>query len=159
MGSSPNDKDIYVTEEGLYKVKQDLEYLKTTKRKEIAHRIASAKELGDLSENAEYSEAKEEQSIIEGKILELEETLRRVKVIQKPKGSKTVVIGSHVTVEREDGGVQEFDIVGSNEADPATGRISNESPLGRTFLGHKVNDAVSVVVPKGVLRYTIRKVG
>lgn len=153
------DKEIYVTPEGLEKIKGDLEYLKTTKRKEIAGRIASAKELGDLSENAEYSEAKEEQSLVESKVLELEETLRRVKLIQKPKGSTTVVIGSHIVVEDEAGQKREFDIVGSNEANPADGKISNESPLGKAFLGHKLNDVVTVIVPKGTTKYTIKKIG
>lgn len=152
------DKAIYVTKEGLEKLKTDLEYLKTTKRKEIANRIASAKELGDLSENAEYSEAKEEQSLVESKILELEETMRHVIVIAKAKGSTTVVIGSHIVVQSAAGQDQTFDIVGSNEAEPAAGKISNESPLGKAFLGHKLNDIISVTVPKGTSEYTIKKI-
>ncbi|EKD76533.1 MAG: Transcription elongation factor [uncultured bacterium] len=152
------DKEIYVTPEGLEKLKSELEYLKTTKRKDIAGRIATAKELGDLSENAEYSEAKEEQSLVESRVLELEETLRRVKMIEKNKSSKTVVIGSHITVSDKANKNHEFDIVGSNEADPANGKISNESPLGKAFLGHKVGDEVKVVVPKGTLLYTLKKI-
>lgn len=152
------DKDIYVTQEGLDKLKSELDYLRTTKRKDIAGRIASAKELGDLSENAEYSEAKEEQSLVESRILELEETLRRVKMIEKHTGSKTVVIGSHITVVDQNKISREFDIVGSNEADPAAGKISNESPLGRSFLGHRVGDAIKVTVPKGTVTYTLKKV-
>jgi len=152
------DKDIYVTQEGLEKLKSELEYLKTTKRKDIAGRIASAKELGDLSENAEYSEAKEEQSLVESRVLELEETLRRVKMIEKQVGSKTVVIGSHITVVDQAKASREFDIVGSNEADPAAGKISNESPLGRAFLGHKVGDELKVNVPKGTVSYTLKKI-
>lgn len=152
------DKEIYVTPEGLEKLKGDLEYLKTTKRKEIAGRIASAKELGDLSENAEYSDAKEEQGLIETKILELEESLRNAKVITKAKGSKTVVIGSHMVVTDPDGKQHEFDLVGSNEADPANGKISNESPLGKAFLGHEAGDKVTVTVPKGAIVYTLKKV-
>lgn len=152
------DKDIYVTQEGLEKLKSELEYLKTTKRKDIAGRIASAKELGDLSENAEYSEAKEEQSLVESRVLELEETLRRVKMIEKQVGSKTVVIGSHITVVDQAKATREFDIVGSNEADPAAGKISNESPLGRAFLGHKVGDELKVSVPKGTVNYTLKKI-
>ncbi|EKD78494.1 MAG: Transcription elongation factor [uncultured bacterium] len=152
------DKEIYVTAEGLEKLKSDLEYFKTTKRKDIASRIASAKELGDLSENAEYSDAKEEQALVEGKILELEETLRNVTLIQKPKGSKTVVIGSHIAVVDPDGKQLEFDVVGSNEADPGAGTISNESPLGKAFLGRKVGDEVAVTVPKGTITYTLKKV-
>lgn len=152
------DKDIYVTQEGLDKLKSELDYLKTTKRKDIAGRIASAKELGDLSENAEYSEAKEEQSLVESRILELEETLRRVKMIEKHTGSKTVVIGSRITVIDQNKEKRDFDIVGSNEADPAAGKISNESPLGRAFLGHKVGDDIKVTVPKGTVTYSLKKV-
>lgn len=152
------DKDIYVTQEGLDKLKSELDYLKTTKRKDIAGRIASAKELGDLSENAEYSEAKEEQSLVESRILELEETLRRVKMIEKHTGSKIVVIGSHITVIDQNKEKREFDIVGSNEADPATGKISNESPLGRAFLGHQAGDDIKVSVPKGMVTYTLKKI-
>jgi transcription elongation factor GreA len=152
------DKDIYVTQEGLDKLKSELEYLKTTKRKDIAGRIASAKELGDLSENAEYSEAKEEQSLVESRILELEETLRRVKMIEKHKGAKTVMIGSNITVLDQAQHTQQFDIVGSNEADPAAGKISNESPLGKAFLGRKVGDAIAVAVPRGTVTYTLKKI-
>lgn len=152
------DKAIYATPEGLEKIKGELDYLKTTKRKDIAGRIASAKELGDLSENAEYSDAKEEQALVEGKILELEETLRNVILIHKPKGSKTVVMGSHIAVEDPMGKKHEFDMVGSNEANPSEGKISNESPLGKAFLGHKVGDAVTVLVPKGSVVYSLKKV-
>lgn len=152
------EKEIYVTPEGLEKLKNDLEYLKTTKRKEIANRIASAKELGDLSENAEYSDAKEEQALMETKVLELEESLRNAKVITKAKGSKNVMIGSHMTVVDANGKTHEFDLVGSNEADPANGKISNESPLGKAFLGHEAGDKVTVSVPKGSVVYTLKKV-
>lgn len=153
-----NAKAIYVSKDGLEKLKQELEYLKTTKRKEIAHRIASAKELGDLSENAEYSDAKEEQGLVETRVLELEDTLRNVQVIQKPKSSHTVVIGSVIAVSAADGATQTFEIVGSNEADPVAGKISNESPLGKAFLGHKIDDTVSVTVPKGIMSFSIKKI-
>lgn len=152
------DKTTYVTPEGLEKLKSDLEYLKTTKRKDIASRIASAKELGDLSENAEYSDAKEEQALVETKILEMEENLRNVQLITKAKGSKTVVIGSRIVVVDATDKQFTFDVVGSNEADPAGGKISNESPLGKAFLGHKVGDQVLVAVPKGTITYTLKKV-
>ncbi|MBI2415103.1 MAG: transcription elongation factor GreA [Candidatus Kerfeldbacteria bacterium] len=152
------DKTTYVTEEGLAKLKQELDYLKTTKRKEIAHRIASAKELGDLSENAEYSDAKEEQGLIENRILELEETLRHIEVIKKPKKSTTVVIGSVIEVSNDTGKKQQFTIVGSKEAAPGDGKISNESPLGRAFLGRKLDEQVTVTVPRGTMIYTISKI-
>ena len=153
-----SEKTTYVTEEGLEKLQNELEYLKTTKRKEIAGRIASAKELGDLSENAEYSDAKEEQSLVEGKILELEEELRHIELISKPTSSSIVVIGSTVKVKDESGNTPEYQIVGSNEANPAEGKISNESPLGKAFLGTKVGDEVSIEVPKGVVKYTVKKI-
>lgn len=152
------DKTTYVTEEGLVKLKNELEYLKTTKRKEIAHRIASAKELGDLSENAEYSDAKEEQALMESRILDVEETLRHVEVIVKPKRSSVVVIGTVIEVSNADGQKQTFELVGSNESDPVTGKISNESPLGKAFLGHKVGDSVAVTIPRGATTYTINKI-
>ncbi|MFA6474610.1 MAG: transcription elongation factor GreA [Patescibacteria group bacterium] len=152
------NKETFVTPEGLEKLKSDLEYFKTTKRKDISSRIASAKELGDLSENAEYSDAKEEQVLVETKILELEEAIRNAKLITKAKGSKTVVIGSSITVTNPAGKELKYDVVGSNEADPANGKISNESPMGKAFLGHKVGDKVTVAVPKGNIIYTLTKV-
>jgi transcription elongation factor GreA len=114
--------------------------------------------LGDFTENDEYSEAKEEQSLVESRILELEETLRRVKMIEKHKGAKTVMIGSNITVLDQAQHTQQFDIVGSNEADPAAGKISNESPLGKAFLGRKVGDAIAVAVPRGTVTYTLKKI-
>jgi transcription elongation factor GreA len=152
------DKTNYTTLEGLEKLQRELEYLKTTKRKEIASRIASAKELGDLSENAEYSDAKEEQGLLENRILEVEELLRNIQIIKKPKKSTTVVIGSMIDVIATDGIAMQYEIVGSNEADPSNGKISNESPLGRAFLGHKLEDEVTVNVPKGAMTFTIKKI-
>ncbi len=152
------DKTIYSTPEGVEKLQTELEYLKTTKRKEIAGRIASAKELGDLSENAEYSDAKEEQGLIESRVLEIEEILRNVQLIKKPKKSSVVVIGSKINTTTSKGSAMTYEIVGSTEADPLVGKISNESPLGKAFLGHKVDDTISVVVPKGTMTYTIKKI-
>lgn len=150
-------KPAYVSEEGLEKLKSELNYLKTTKRKDIAGRIATAKELGDLSENAEYSDAKEEQGLVETRILELEETMRHVELVKKPKKSSTVVIGTSVEVKTADKSFT-FEIVGSNEADPGNGKISNESPLGSALLGKKVGDSVDVKAPSGVIHYTITKI-
>lgn len=151
------DKTIYSTPEGVEKLKAELEHLKTSKRKEIAGRIASAKELGDLSENAEYSDAKDEQALMESRVLEIEEILRNIQIIQKPKKSSVAVIGSKLEV-TVDGKKMVFEIVGSTEASPLEGKISNESPLGKALLGHKVDEAVSVVVPKGTITYTIKKI-
>ncbi len=147
----------YLSPEGLEKLKRELEELKTVKRREIAMRLEAAKALGDLSENAEYQEAKEAQSLNEANIQELEEVLRDVVVIQKPVNSATVQIGSTVEVESARGR-ETFTIVGSEEADPLNGRISNESPMGQAFLGAKAGDEVDMKTPGGNSRYKIRKI-
>jgi len=144
----------YLTPEGFEKIKQELHYLKNTKRKEVIDRIQAAKELGDLSENAEYSDAKDEQSFIEGKILELENLINKAQVITEHQNLNEVGIGCTIAIDC-DGKKQEFTIVGSNEADPSKGYISNESPMGRAFLGKKIGDVVEVKAPKGALRCTI----
>ena len=132
--------------------------LKTVKRHETAERVDAARSLGDLSENAEYQEAKQQLSWIEGRVLQLQEMLKNVSVIEEERGASGVVnIGSTVTVE-SGGKKKDFQIVGSNEADPAAGRISNESPIGSSFLGHKKGDAVSVATPGGTTTYTIAEV-
>jgi transcription elongation factor GreA len=141
---------IYVTSKGLSEVKSELEYLKKTKRIDIAERIQRAREFGDLSENSEYDAALEDQSLIENRIAELENTLKRVKVIADTHKNDFVVIGSTVTVEM-DGEVDEFTIVGRVEADPSKKRISNESPLGSAILGAKAGETVEVATP--IVRY------
>ncbi len=146
----------FVTAEGLEKLHAELHQLKTQKRKELADRIQDAKELGDLSENAEYQEAKNEQSFVEGRIAEIESTLKNVEIITHSH-SGIVQIGSTVDVEFH-GKKQAFTIVGSNEADPATGRISNASPLGQAFLGHKVGDSTTVKTPSGAVEAKILKI-
>lgn len=149
------DKVHYVTAEGLEKLKAELHDLKTVKRHETAERVDAARSLGDLSENAEYQEAKQQLSWIEGRVLQIQEMLKNVSVIEEERGASGVVnIGSTVVVE-SGGKKKEFQIVGSNEADPAAGRISNESPTGSSFLGHKKGDAVSVTTPGGTTTYTI----
>lgn len=152
-----NEKQTYITDEGLEKLKQELEYLKNTKRKEVAERIAAAKELGDLSENAEYSEAKDEQSFTENRVAELESIVRSVKIIKKNKKISAVQVGSNIEVENN-GKVTKYSIVGSNEANPINGKISNESPLGKAFLGHKVGEEINVEVPKGKIKFKILKI-
>lgn len=147
----------YISPEGLEKLKKELGHLKTTKRQEIAERLETAKQLGDLSENAEYQEAKEAQSLNEAQVLELEETLRNIVVIRKPTNLNIVQVGATVDVESEHG-KEVFTIVGSEEADPAKGKISNESPLGRAFLGKKVGDAADVKTPVGMVSYKIQKI-
>lgn len=146
----------YLTREGYLKLKNELEYLKTVARKEVIERIASAKELGDLKENAEYAEAKDDQGMIESKILEIEETLKKAEIIEDSKPGKQSVVGVGSTVIVScDSKKCEYMIVGTDEADPASWRISYESPLGRAFLHKKAGDKVSVKVPKGEFVYSI----
>lgn len=147
----------YLSQEGLEQHRQELEDLRF-KRQEIAKRLEEAKALGDLSENQEYISAREAQAFNEGKVLELEQLLRDVIVIDKNRKSSTVRIGSSVEV-RTNGKNQKFMIVGSEEADPRNGKISNESPLGKAFLGHKAGEAVDVETPSGKVDYKIVTVG
>ena len=145
----------FITKQGLEKLKKELERLKTIKRREIAQSLQKAKELGDLSENAEYSEAKESQSFNEGRISELEEIIKGAATIKTSANQGDIVqIGS--TVQVKNGNIdREYTIVGSEEADPANGRISNKSPLGVAFLGKKTGDEVEIETPGGRIRYKI----
>lgn len=144
----------YFTKERLEELKKELEFLKTQKRIEVGKRLKRAKELGDLSENSEYFEAREEQAQIEMRIIELEEMVKNANIIEKSHDTAEVTIGSTVTVEK-DGQQRKFTIVGSNEVRPEAGFISNESPLGRTFLGKKAGDSVRVQTPNGIAEYRI----
>ncbi|MBI2097146.1 MAG: transcription elongation factor GreA [Candidatus Sungbacteria bacterium] len=148
----------YLSPEGLEKLKNELNELKTTTRKDIAERIESAKALGDLSENAEYQEAKDAQSQNEARIAELEDILREAVLISENHRTDIVDIGSTVMVEAGDAAKVSYTIVGSEEADPLGGKISNESPLGKAFLGKKIGEQVSVRTPGGVQDYTIRSI-
>ncbi len=150
-------KDVLMTQEGLEKLKTELAELTKVRRPEIVSRIKTAKELGDLSENAEYSSAKDEQSFIEGRIEEIEDFLKHAKVV-KNSNSDTVGIGSPVKVEI-DGEVDDFEIVGPTESDPEKGKISIDSPVGQALLGHKKGDKVSVQTPDGAVNYKIVSVG
>lgn len=152
-----DEKKNYVTSEGHEKLIQELNELKNVRRKEIANRIQDAKELGDLSENAEYAEAKNDQAFIEGRIIQLETLLRDITIIdKKPSKSKnkTIEIGSKIVLQSDAGEVT-YTIVGSNEADPPQGLISNESPIGQAFIGRKQGDQVKIIVPKGTVVYTV----
>jgi len=144
----------YLTAEGLEKIKRELDELKNVKRKEVIERIARAKELGDLSENAEYSDAKDEQGFIEGSIIELEKMINDSILVDNKKTSEVVIIGSRLKI-KNDGKERYYTIVGSKEASPQENKISNESPLGQAFLGKKVGDIVNVEVPKGEVEYEI----
>lgn len=144
----------FVTEEGLKKIKDELENRKTAIRQSIANAIKEAKEQGDLSENAEYSEAKRQQAENEARIAELEFMLKEVKVASYDKGSSVVQMGSKVAV-KFNGSEMQFMIVGSNEVNPSEMKISNESPMGRAFMGKNKGEKVEVDTPGGKVQYTI----
>ncbi len=147
-------REVILTPEGLEKLKEELDLLAGERRREVAERIKEAREFGDISENSEYDDAKNEQAMLEQRIAQLEEKLRSAQVIEAKDVSTDVVgIGSIVHVKDEKTGKsQKFTIVGSAEANPAEMKLSNESPVGRALLGHKRNDVVSVPVPKGPAR-------
>jgi len=151
------EKQIILTPEGLRKLEEELNYLKTVKRKEVADRIKQAIEFGDISENSEYDEAKKEQAFIEGRILTLEKQLRNAQVIDANEVSTDrVSLGSKVVLEDlEAGDILEYEIVGSMEANPSESRISNESPVGKAIMGKKVGSIVEVDVPEGTLKYKV----
>jgi transcription elongation factor GreA len=152
-----SDKEVILTLEGLKKLEEELEQLKTVRRKEVAARIKQAIEFGDISENSEYEDAKNEQAFIEGTILALEKKLRNARVIDaNDVNVETVSIGS--TVELEDIDTKEhfeYTIVGSVEADPVRNKISNESPVGKAILGNRIGSTVEINVPVGVLKYKV----
>lgn len=153
-------KQIILTQEGLEALEKELEYLKSVRRKEVAEKIKVALSFGDLSENSEYDEAKNDQAIMEARIADIEVMLKNVKLInEKDLGSENIHIGSRIELEitGADGTVRnkEYKIVGSNEANPREGRISDESAVGKALLGHKVGDVVEVEVPAGVFHYHV----
>ena len=149
-----NSKTTYISKEGLEKLRAELDEMLAVRRPEIAQRIHDAKEHGDLSENAEYEDAKNEQAFVEGRIQTLETMIKNAAIIDENTSSDHVQIGSTVKVTGEDG-PETFTIVGSAEAKPAAGRISNESPVGRALLGRKQGEKVVVKVPAGDFAYTI----
>ena len=153
-------KETLLTYEGLKKLEEELEYLKTEKRREVAERIKVALGFGDLSENSEYDEAKNEQAQVEMRIIDLENKLRNVKVIDEDEiDTKTVQIGNTVQVlDMEYDEKVEYTIVGSTEVDLANNKISNESPIGKALLGRKKNEVVEVDAPAGVLSFKILKI-
>lgn len=150
------EKQVMLTEEGLKKLEDKLEHLKTVRRGEVAERIKQAIEFGDISENSEYEDAKNEQAFIEGEIMTLEKMLRNSQIIEDGQGNDTVHLGSTVIIkDLEFDEELEYTLVGSAEADPTELRISNESPVGQAILGQKVGSTVEVHVPAGVLKYRI----
>lgn len=147
-------KDFYLSHKGLEDLKEELKDL-LGERKEVVIRIKEAREFGDLSENAEYAEAKNKQSFIEGRIVEIEALLKVVKIIDTKNSKKgEIALGSRVKV-KINGDVREYTIAGSDEASPAAGTISNESPIGQALMGHKKNDVIEIETPDGAKKYTV----
>src|SRR5947209_14140545 len=152
-------KDVILTPEGLANLKAELDHLSTTRRREVAARIKEAREFGDISENAEYADAKNEQAMLEARIAQLEDKLRSATVIDASNLSTDVVrVGSRVHVTDEGGKKTEYTIVGSAEAKPAEMKLSNESPVGKALMGRKRGDEVTFATPKGERRLKITKI-
>jgi transcription elongation factor GreA len=148
-------KPYYISAEALEKLKNELEYLKKTKRKEIADKIQAAIQLGDLSENAEYHDAKDELGMLEGRISQMEDQVKNAVIIEEGKGDRDIIeVGCSVELE-VDGQQLKYTIVGPNEADPAQGFISNETPLAEALMGHKAGDQVEFEAPAGTKVYKI----
>ena len=153
-------KEVILTPEGYEKLKQEIEFLQNEKRREVAERIRVAREFGDIAENAEYDDAKNEQAMLEHKIAQLEERLLSARVITKKEISKdTVSVGSKVRI-RDVAAKQTFEyhIVGSAEANPAENKLSNESPVGKAIMGHKKGDVVEVSAPRGTTKFKILEI-
>jgi transcription elongation factor GreA len=140
---------VFVTPEGHRKLVDELRYLIDVRRPQVAHLIGEAKDAGDVSENAAYEEAKDQQAFVEGRIRRLEDILSRAELIEPASGTDLVMIGSEVTVVEDGGPPESFRLVGSAEADPSGGLISNESPLGRALLGKRTGDQAAIETPDG----------
>jgi transcription elongation factor GreA len=148
----------FLTREGYKKLQEELDFLRASKRQEIANRLHEAMEGGELIENAEYEAAKNEQAFVEGRIKELEILLATARVIGENERAETVQVGSKVTVQEEGGAPETYTIVGAAEANPRAGRISNESPLGKALLNHKASEQVQVEAPAGAFSVVVLKV-
>lgn len=151
------EKEFHMTEAGKEKLEQELDFLKSVRRKEVVERIKVARSFGDLSENSEYDSAKEEQAFVEGRITTLENMIRNAKIIADDEGNTSQVsLGKTVTfLELPDGDEETYTIVGSAEADPFEGKISNDSPIAKSLMGQKVNDEVTVQTPGGEMKVRI----
>ena len=153
------DKSVMLTADGLKKLQEKLDYLKGERRKEVAERLKAAIALGDLSENSEYDDAKNEQAFLEGEILELEESIRNARIIEASSDSNTVSLGCQVVLKDiEFDEIDTYMIVGSTEADPDNGKISNESPVGVAIMGQAVGSVVDVVVGDNIIQYQIMEI-
>jgi transcription elongation factor GreA len=153
-------KEVILTQDGYKKLQAEIDHLRTEKRREVAERIRVAREFGDIAENAEYDDAKNEQAMLEHKIAQLEERLLSARVITKKEISKDAVsVGSHVRLrDMQANKTFEYHIVGSAEANPAENKLSNESPVGKAIIGHKKGDVVEVSAPRGSLKFKILEI-
>jgi transcription elongation factor GreA len=152
-------KETVLTAEGQTKLEEELRYLETVRRREVGERIKEAKEFGDISENSEYDDAKNEQAWVESRIAEVNLILSNATIIESPANSSKVSLGSKVELIDADGEVHKYQIVGSAEADPTQAKISNESPVGQAIMGAKKGQTVTVSTPSGrLLEYTVKKI-
>ncbi len=157
MAMTTSDRP-YLTPEGAQRLQEELEHLKTVKRQELARRLREAIQMGDLSENADYIAAKEEQGFLEGRIQELESLLRKAIIIENDGHKDEVDLGATVTIQEDGLPPETYTIVGATEANPAQGRISHESPMGKALLGHRVGEEVEVETPNGKYKVKILEV-
>lgn len=153
-----NQKKILITKEGLGKLQSELEHLLSVRRQDVASKIKRAREMGGTENNAEYEDAKNDQAFVEGRILMLENVVKNATVIEAPGLPGVVEIGDKVLIQNQDGKIEQFTIVGSAEASPVEGKISNESPVGKALLGKRTGDEVEVATPAGVLKLLIMDV-
>ena len=151
-------KKIHITQEGLAKLESELNYLVSVRRPEVAEKIKRAREMGSTENNAEYDDAKNDQAFVEGRILTLENTVRNAAAIESPIVPGIVELGSKVLIQNQDGKIDQFTIVGSAEANPTEGKISNESPVGHALLGKKTGAKIEVSTPAGLLKLKILEI-
>jgi transcription elongation factor GreA len=152
------NQQTYLTPEGEAKLKAELKELTGPRREELSQRLRAAIQMGDLSENADYHKAKEDQAFLEGRIQEIEAVLRNAVIIEKSANIEVVSIGDHVTIQEEGFDAEKYHVVGAKEADPRNGKISNESPIGRAIMDKKVGEIVDVETPGGKAKFKILKI-
>jgi transcription elongation factor GreA len=157
-GHDMNQKKIVITKDGLVKLQSELDHLISTRREEVASAIKRAREMGGTENNAEYEDAKNDQAFVEGKILTLENIIKHAEVIESPAQPGIVELGDKVLIQNQDGKIDQFTLVGSAESNPAEGKISNESPVGRALLGKKVGNKIEVATPAGKVKLMILEV-
>jgi transcription elongation factor GreA len=148
----------YLTSEGMLRLKSELEQLQGPRRRDLAKRLRAAIQMGDLSENADYHKAKEDQAFLEGRIQEIEHLLRHAVIIEKDPSGEMAGLGNHVTIQEGDSAPETYHLVGAAEADPRKGRISNESPIGKAIANRRVGEVVEVQTPGGTLLFRILKI-